>query len=96
MLVKIKKSIKGYGYFGGETVSLPDEDATRFVNVVQDTEGKDENELPEDMPARAVLLDNGFTAIEQVLAARETLVEIDGIGEKTAEKIIKFCEEYEG
>ena len=48
------------------------------------------------MPARAVLLDNGFTAIEQVLAARETLVEIDGIGEKTAEKIIKFCEEYEG
>ena len=51
MLVKIKKSIKGYGYFGGETVSLPDEDATRFVNegiaiVVQDTEGKDENELP--------------------------------------------------
>ena len=101
MLVKIKKSIKGYGYFGGETVSLPDEDATRFVNegiaiVVQDTEGKDENELPEDMPARAVLLDNGFTAIEQVLAARETLDEIDGIGEKTAEKIIKFCEEYEG
>ena len=94
MLVKIKKSIKGYGYFGGETVSLPDEDATRFVNegiaiVVQDTEGKDENELPEDMPARAVLLDNGFTAIEQVLAARETLIEIDGIGEKTAEKIMK-------
>lgn len=101
MLVKIKKPIKGYGYFGGEIVNLPDEDATRFVNeggaiVVQDTEGKDENELPEELPARTVLFDNGFTSVEQIMAARETLVEIDGIGKKTAEKIIEYCEKYEG
>lgn len=65
MLVKIKKPIKGYGYYGGETVSLPDEDAARLVNegfaiVIQDTEGEDENVLPEGLPARAILAGNRF------------------------------------
>ena len=101
MLVKIKKPIKGYGYYGGETVSLTDEDAARLVNegfaiLIQDTEGEDENVLPEGLPARAILAGNGFTSVEQILSARETLEAIEGIGVKTVEKIISFCEEYEG
>lgn len=101
MLVVIRKPIKDYGYFGGETVSLPDEVAIRFVNegyaiMAQETEGDDENVLPEGVPARAVLFENGFTEVKQILEAKETLVAIEGIGAKTAEKIIKFCEEYEG
>ena len=98
MLVKIKKPIKGYGYYGGETVSLPDEDAMNegFAILIQDTEGEDENVLPEGLPARAILAGNGFTSVEQILSARETLEAIEGIGVKTVEKIISFCEEYEG
>ena len=80
---------------------LPDEDAARLVNegfaiLIQDTEGEDENVLPEGLPARAILASNGFTSVEQILAARETLEAIEGVGVKTVEKIISFCEEYEG
>ena len=100
MLVKIRKPIQGYGYFGGETVNLPDETATKFVNegnaiLVPDTEGE-ENPLPEDLPARGILFENGFTGVKQIFEAKESLEGIDGIAKKTAEKIIKYCEEYEG
>ncbi len=61
-----------------------------FVNegiaiVVQDT-GREKMKMSylEDMPARAVLLDNGFICYRAVLTFEETLVEIDGL-EKTAE-----------
>ncbi|WP_270487826.1 hypothetical protein [Butyricimonas synergistica] len=102
MLVKIRKPIQGYGYFGGEIVDLPDETTTKFVNegnaiLVPDTEGDEkENPLPEDLPARGILFENGFTEVKQIFEAKESLEGIGGIAKKTAEKIIKFCEEYEG
>lgn len=100
MRVKVLKPIKGYGYFPNETAEIPDADALKFVEsgfviVVPETEGADDNMLPEDIPCRATLFKNGFETVEQILSARETLSEIKGITKKSAESIIKFCEENE-
>ena len=35
MLVKINKPLKGYGYFGGETAELPDDDAKETLTDVK-------------------------------------------------------------
>lgn len=102
MLVKIKKPIKGYGYFGGETTEIADETAGKFIEdglaiLIPKTEGEndDNNSLPEEMPARDLLFNNGYESIEQILEARNTLVDIKGIGKAAALKIIEFCENYE-
>ena len=103
MLVKIKKPIKGYGYVGGETAELADETAGKFIEdgsaiLIPGTEGEsdDNNSLPEGMPARDLLFNNGYESIEQILEARDTLVDVKGIGNAAASKIIEFGENYEG
>ena len=103
MLVKIKKPVKGYGYFGGETAEIADETAGKFIEdgsaiLIPKTEGEndDNNSLPEGIPARDLLFNNGYESIEQILEARNTLVDIKGIGKVAALKIIEFCESYEG
>lgn len=99
MLVRIKQPIKGYGYFGGETVNLPSEKATELVEngfaiLVQETEG-DANTLPEKLPLRELLFENGYETVEQILQVRNTLVDVKGIGKALSLKIIEFCESYE-
>lgn len=102
MLVKINRPLKGYGYFGGETAELPDDIAAKFINsgaaiMVQKTEGgEDDNTLPEDLPMRDLLYENGYESVEQILDAKETLTDVKGIGNASASRIIEFCESYEG
>ena len=100
MRVKEKKPIKGYGYFPNETAEIPYAEALKFVEsglviIIPETEGANDNPLPEDMPCRAALFKNGFETVEQILSAKESLSEIKGISKKSAESIIKFCEENE-
>lgn len=94
MLCLILRSIKGYGYFKGDVGELPDEVATDLVNKGYVTlyQGEEKNELPEGMPARKILFDNGFRTVEDVLNAKEALVEVKGIGKKMVETIIEYCE----
>lgn len=99
MLVKIKCPVKGFGYFGGETADLPDDIAADFVNVgiavmVPETEGGEENTLPEDLPFRKLLAENGFTEVKQILSASDTLTDIKGIGPAAAGNIVEFCKNY--
>ena len=102
MLVKINKPLKGYGYFGGEPAELPDDVAAKFINsgaaiMIQKTEGgEDDNTLPEDLPMRDLLYENGYESVEQILDAKETLTDVKGIGNASACRIIEFCENYEG
>lgn len=90
--------VQGYGYFKGDVGDVPDEVAARMVEsgAVILHQGEDPVSLPEGMPARKILHDNGFRTVAEVLAAREALTEIPGIGKKMAENIVKYCEEYEG
>lgn len=100
MWVKIKQPVKGYGYFGGETVDLSSEIASEFINagvaiLVPPTEGENDNTLPADMPMRELLYENGYESVGHILEAKDTLTDIKGIGNASAGKIIEFCENYE-
>ena len=92
------RSVKGYAYFKGDTGELPDEVAADLVEkgFVTLYQGEEENPLPEGMPCRKVLFDNGIKTEEDVKNAREALEEIKGIGKKMAGTIIEYCESYEG
>ena len=88
----------GFAYFIGDTGELRDEVAADLVEkgFVTLYQGEEENTLPEGMPCRKVLFDNGFKPVEDVKNAREALEEIKGIGKKMAGTIIEYCESYEG
>lgn len=48
---------------------------------------KDNEKLPDEFPAKAILAEFGAKTYGEVRALRGTLTEIPGIGEKTAERI---------
>nr|DAF91037.1 MAG TPA: Hef nuclease [Siphoviridae sp. ct7aK2] len=52
--------------------------------------GEDSSDLPVDLPSRAALIKEGLLTVEQVLASKEVLTDIKGIGEKTAVEIIEI------
>ena len=98
MKVMFLRAVKGYAYFRGDVGDVPDEEAGRLVGrgVVSVYQGEDECTLPEGMPARQLLHEAGFRTVAEVLAAREGLEEVKGIGHKMAERIVEYCERYEG
>ncbi len=62
------------------------------VNVQQnETENKDENKLPEDCPARDLLIKAGLTTVDDVLN-HEDLTLVKGIGDATAKEILEFLQ----
>lgn len=102
MHVKLLRPVPGFGYFENDTFEVADTLATEWINngfaiLVQPTEGDggDECDLPDGLPSRNLLVENGFTTIEQILDAGETLTDIKGIGAKGVEAIITFCNEYQ-
>ena len=53
----------------------------------------EKSDLPMDTPGRKALLKNGVDSLERVSALdKERLMELDGIGEKTATEIIEWLE----
>ena len=88
------KPVKGYAYFKGEVGELPDEVATDLVEkgFVTLYKGEEENTLPDGMPSRKILFENGFRTVSDVKNAKEALEEIRGIGKKMATTIIEYCE----
>ncbi len=92
MWIKFLKPKQGLGYFAGDEVEMPDEDAKTLIeegfamNVDQPAE---ESDLPVDLKGREILIKAGLVTIEQVLAAKETLTDINGIGAVTAASILE-------
>lgn len=82
------RSVKGYAYFKGDTGELPDEVAADLVEkgFVTLYQGEEENTLPEGMPCRKVLFDNGFKTVEDVKNAREPWRRSRGSGRKWPER----------
>lgn len=95
MTVKFIKSRQGYAYFAGDITDLADETASQLIEegfVIPATAKEEDSNLPVDLPCRTLLIKNGLTQCDQVLASREVLTEIKGIGTKSAEEIINILE----
>lgn len=54
---------------------------------IAELETPERAQLPEDFPAREILVSHGITTLKQVEARWDTLAELEGIGPKTLEKI---------
>ena len=67
MRVKFSRPVQGYGYFKGDVGDVPDEVAARMVKsgAVILHQGEDPVSLPEGMPARKILHDNGFRTVAE-------------------------------
>lgn len=99
MYIKFRVSVQGLGYFAGDTAEVSDALASEIVArgeaiVVPPTDGdNDTNTLPADMPMRQLLWDNGYDSVAQIFDAKETLKDISGIGDASAERIVKYCQD---
>lgn len=85
-------------YFAGSKADLPADKADElekagYVEKILDVSGVVESDLPDDLPARGILINAGFNTINKVLAASESLLDIKGIGKATANHIINMLSE---
>lgn len=80
----------GDSYDPGDTVDMTEEEAREgnliALGIVEVVES-----LPEDFPGRVALHDAGHRTVESVAGVDE-LTAIDGIGEKTADDIVRALE----
>ena len=79
-------------YFAGDIVKMDEETAKKLIDegFVKQSEQPDSSDLPADLPGRAALIKEGLLTKEQVLASKEVLTDIKGIGEKTSVEIIEI------
>jgi hypothetical protein len=70
--------------------NLPDEVQVSLTRrgLEPPTPAATETPLPDDFPGRDALLAAGYKTVESVPRDRQTLIDLDGIGEKTADKIL--------
>lgn len=92
MWVEFIKFRQGLAYFAGDIVKMDEETAKKLIDegFVKQSEQPDSSDLPTDLPGRAALIKEGLLTKEQVLASKEVLTDIKGIGEKTSVEIIEI------
>ena len=106
-MVKVSwlKSHAAFGYFKGDSCEISAAAVAKyklidggFVHVVttDDNEGEDENTLPEGLPLRDLLYKNGFKSVENIVnVSKKGLMELDGVGSTSADKVFNFLIENE-
>jgi hypothetical protein len=97
MKIKFLRPVQGMAYWEDDVADIPDVKASRLVNsgfaiMIPETEGP-VNKLPDNLPAREILFDNGLETIQDVQNAIDVLTDFDGIGKATAKKIKTFIDE---
>lgn len=93
MWVEFLKSRQGLAYFAGDIVKMDEEKAKQLIDegfVKQTKQPGEDSDLPVDLPGRAALIKEGLLTKEQVIASKEVLTDIKGIGDKTAIEIIEI------
>ena len=97
MKIKFLRPVAGFAYFEGDiTDALPDEKAAKlvadgFAILIPDTEGP-VNKLPDDLPFREILFENGIETIADLKNTIETITDFKGIGKKSAATIKKYLQ----
>lgn len=93
MLIKFIRPVPGLAYFEGDTAELGAAQAAALIKtgaafMIPETEHEENNPLPEDLPHRIQLFNEGFNTLAEVSAAPAPALEaIRGIGKKGAKKI---------
>ena len=90
MTVKIIKPAPGWAYAEGMTARLDEAKAALLIDTGYAVPLPDEpkaSDLPDDFPARELLIREGLYTREKVRAAIPVLHEIRGIGSRTVEAI---------
>jgi hypothetical protein len=102
--VKFLKPHSSFSYFAGDIGEVTPESAAKllaggFIIPVPDEIKSEEfelkgpvNPLPEDLPARAVLFESGFTTILQIKEAGDSLLDA-GISKATLKKVSKYIKD---
>jgi len=83
----------GYAYMEGQQFDFPEAFAIEMVELgYARIINQAKTELPEDLPARKILIENGITTIAELKRITDpaTLTELKGIGPKVAQQIIDF------
>lgn len=98
MKIKFTKIAVPIGYAYGADTELECNSATgkEFIELGYAIElESNSSNLPEDLPARDVLIDAGIESMEALkeIATPEGLIAIKGIGKKLAESIINYLAE---
>ena len=98
-MIKFKHSVPGFAYFAGDVASLPATVEATLVNnssciYIPETETRTNN-LPEGLPARELLYNEGLETIDDVRNALPTITELRGVGKKTAKDIAAFLKAIE-
>ena len=98
MKIKFLHPVPGYAYFAGDVCEINDSRGAKLIAqgaafMIPETEGTPNN-LPENIPAREVLFENGLENMADVQNAIETLTDLNGIGKATAKKINAFVKKY--
>lgn len=73
-------------YNAGYLIILPDEATDVLTNV---------NPLPAELPGREILFEEGFTSLDKIKEAGESLKLIKGIKQKMYTMIMAFIDEAE-
>lgn len=95
MKIQFIKSHSAYSYFVGDIGEITDKKAQKLIDSGFAKQVEAET-LPEEMPARELLLEAGYRTISDFKGKlAESLTVVKGIGEKTAEEIIDFVEKWE-
>ncbi|QZE15357.1 hypothetical protein K4L44_05860 [Halosquirtibacter laminarini] len=98
MKVEIIRCHPFYSYFVGDKVELGEPVAQTFITgkyampIVSSTQSE-ENQLHEDLPYRELLFENGYTSLDEIEKAGESLIEVNGIGNKAMEKVLHFIQD---
>ena len=90
----LKRNIK-WAYWPGDIADIKADQveelvASGHVILFPGVDEKEENPLPEDLPCRDLLFENGFDTLEKIKSAGESLTEIKGIGKKSFEDIAAY------
>jgi hypothetical protein len=95
--VKFRKAHPQYSYFPGDTGKIDAVSAEKlldegYIIIVPE---KDDviNPLPEDLPVRDILFDNGFDTVDKIREAGSSLTDVKGIGKNTLKLIHDYLEQ---
>lgn len=95
MWVQFLKPRQGLAYFAGDIARMDEKEANDLIDggYVKQSAQPEISDLPIELPGRAALIKDGLLTKEQVLASKEVLTDIKGIGDKTAAEIIEMLKE---